>query len=194
MFAAEPPGDLTTVFSSSEWKFRGGSHNAAGKLYIIGWSTTVLTLDLDAVATAESKDFGPGRQLCDLAFRPSEPPPPEIPGTWVMPYDLSAFRVDQLDADGLVDYGGIVDAPFGGQLGFRFDSSNEVPTSSAFYYRLSYRRQGSNPGPTSTPRSSSTTSRTGRADASLPAGPARLARLAPWPSRDLQPGCRTATK
>ena len=147
VFQADPLAIVTDLYSSPDWRFRSLAHNAAGTLHIIGWPATLFTLDLAAGTLTESYDFGPDTQVCDIAFRPSASPPPEIPGTWVMPYGLSAFRVDQIKSTGLstglVDYANIVDAPFGGQLSFRFDSSNVVPVAPAFYYRLSYRPENS---------------------------------------------------
>ena len=146
LYAADPgSGSLTALYASPEPMPRGFARSAAGQLYITKASSagTIFKLDPGAGTAVQVYDLGGDAAICDLAFRASSPPQPVATGTWVMPYGLSAFRVDQIKPTGLVDYGGVVDAPFGGKLGFRFDSSNDVPGPATHYYRLSYRRQGS---------------------------------------------------
>jgi hypothetical protein len=76
------------------------------------------------------------------------PDPVEVPAgvsLWVMPFKVGNIRLDQIKSSGLVDYGGIVDAPFGGRLGFRLGHSSAIPINSAnkpFYYRWLYKKEG----------------------------------------------------
>jgi hypothetical protein len=56
------------------------------------------------------------------------PGSPSAPGGWVK-------------SNGLTNYGGFVDAPFGGRLGFRLGYSNDIPDGTK-YYRWSYRKAG----------------------------------------------------
>jgi hypothetical protein len=65
-----------------------------------------------------------------------------------MLFGVRGIRFNQIKPSGLIDYtdaaSGIVmkDAPFGGDLWFRFMYSNDIPTPDAYYYRFQYRRQG----------------------------------------------------
>lgn len=93
------------------------------------------------------------------------PDPVELPPgvtLWVMPHAVGGFRLDQIkpkwqknstwhviDVDptkrGLTDYNSIVDAPFGGWLGFRHGYSAVIPINipnKPFYYRWLYKKEG----------------------------------------------------
>jgi hypothetical protein len=96
--------------------------------------------------------------VTDPSAIPCAPPPPVNPpdglSTWVMPtavggsmiwgtYPVMPAPAGWVKADGLTDYGSIVNAPFGGYLGLRSGSSIDIPSSSLYYYRWSYRPAGS---------------------------------------------------
>jgi len=83
-------------------------------------------------------------------------PPPGI-STWIMPYQVGRTEIwgtppgtptplpsspGWVKPDGLTDYGGTTDAPFGGYLGFVMGHSNDIPNSGMKYYRWSYRKVG----------------------------------------------------
>jgi hypothetical protein len=53
--------------------------------------------------------------------------PPEAPAGWV-------------NSQGKTNYSGIVDAPFGGYLGFRLGYANDLPNNNIKYFRWSYRK------------------------------------------------------
>jgi len=105
-------------------------------------------------------------EVTDPAARTCVPPDPVDPppgvSLWVMPYMVGGIRLDQIkpkwqknwiwhamDADptkrGLTDYGGILDAPFGGWLGFRHGYSGAIPIAGPnkpFYYRWLHKKEG----------------------------------------------------
>ena len=71
--------------------------------------------------------------------------------TWVMPYAVGGTKIwgtppgapaapaGWVRSDGQTDYAGIVNAPFGGYLGFRHGYSSDIPNSIK-YFRWSYRK------------------------------------------------------
>ncbi len=83
---------------------------------------------------------------------PTEPPtgvdrwvmPMAIGGTWIRGTAASGPSQDGwVRPDGLVNYGGLVDAPFGATLGFRQQHALSIPNTGLggqFYYRWSVRR------------------------------------------------------
>lgn len=74
--------------------------------------------------------------------------------TWVMPFAVGGTKIwgspplaplapaGWVKTDGKTDYGGFVNAPFGGYLGFRHSYSNTIP-GVVKYYRWSYRKGSS---------------------------------------------------
>ena len=76
-----------------------------------------------------------------------EAPPPDVTGFWVMSWGVGGTRLDAIKPTGLTDYVDarsghlMLDAPFGGQLGFRVGAANAVPTADVYYYRLQYRHE-----------------------------------------------------
>lgn len=92
---------------------------------------------------------------CAIPCAPPDPvdPPPGIT-TWVMPYAVGGSPIwgtptpmtpvptGWVRSDGLTDYGGLVNAPFGGYLGFRHGYSEDIPSVAVKYYRWSYRKVG----------------------------------------------------
>ena len=80
--------------------------------------------------------------------------PPAGIGTWILPYAVGGTKIwgtpagnppapnGWLRNDGLTDYGGIVNAPFGSTLGMRHGFSYDIPKLGIKYYRWSYRKQG----------------------------------------------------
>ena len=84
--------------------------------------------------------------VTDPAARTCVPPDPVDPPPgvtlWVMPYGVGGIRLDQIkQPSGLTDYSGIVDAPFGGRLGFRHGYSSAIPTAGLYYYRWRYKKE-----------------------------------------------------
>ena len=86
---------------------------------------------------------------------PDDPvdPPPGV-DNWVMPYAVGGMPIRGTAAvgpsplgwvrpDGMVNYGGLTDAPFGSVLGFRQQHSLTIPNAGAYYYRWSFRRGSS---------------------------------------------------
>lgn len=86
---------------------------------------------------------------------PEDPvsPPPGVT-TWVMPYAVGNMKIfgtppgspvvpaGFIRPDGLVDYGSLVDAPFGSTLGLRHGKSSNIPKPGVQWYRWRYRRVG----------------------------------------------------
>ena len=98
--------------------------------------------------------------VTDPAAIPCAPPvtvnPPSGTGSWVLvtavggSYVWGTARSGTVPAGwvqptGLTAYGSIVNAPFGGYLGFRSGASIDIPNSGATYYRWSYRMLGTTP-------------------------------------------------
>lgn len=88
------------------------------------------------------------QRIWDVGFRETAPGL-NIPGTWVMPYAVRDIRFNQVNSDGLYkEYkdkasGKIMkNAPFGGGLWFRLDSSNDIPNKNVWYYSYRYRLKG----------------------------------------------------
>ncbi|MDD5451265.1 MAG: hypothetical protein PHT49_05165 [Desulfovibrionales bacterium] len=102
-------------------------------------------------------------EVTDPAARVCVPTDPvEVPAgvsLWVMPYAVGGISLDRIkpnwqknltwhvaDPDptkrGLTDYGSIVDAPFGGWLGFRHGYASSIPTPALYYYRWRYKKEG----------------------------------------------------
>jgi hypothetical protein len=71
----------------------------------------------------------------------TEQPGVDATGTWIMPYGVGGTPLFRIDSDGLTDYGGVVDAPFGGFLGFRLGRANVIPTNTLYYYRFQYKHE-----------------------------------------------------
>jgi hypothetical protein len=83
---------------------------------------------------------------------PDEPvDPPAGVDNWVMPFAVGGMPIRGTAAggaspdgwvrpDGLVNYSGLEDAPFGSVLGFRQQHSLTIPNAGAYYYRWSFRR------------------------------------------------------
>jgi hypothetical protein len=70
--------------------------------------------------------------------------PQGVTGLWVMPYGVGGQRMDEIMSSGLTNYGGIVDAPFGGRLGLRHGYSSAIPLvgpNKPFYYRWRYKKE-----------------------------------------------------
>ena len=82
--------------------------------------------------------------------------PPAGVSTWVMPYAVGNMLIwgtppgsptppapaGFIRTDGLVDYGGLVDAPFGYTLGLRHGKSANIPKPGVQWYRWRYRKLG----------------------------------------------------
>ena len=77
----------------------------------------------------------------------TEVPPVDATGVWIMPYGIGGTRLDRIDPNGLTNYTDwisgfdMVDAPFGGRLGFRLGSANVIPTADITYYRLQHKHE-----------------------------------------------------
>lgn len=82
---------------------------------------------------------------------------PELPEgvtTWIMPFAVGGTKIwgappglppapnGWVRTDGFTNYSGIVEAPFGGNLGFRHGYANSIPSAAIKYYRWSYRKVG----------------------------------------------------
>ena len=87
--------------------------------------------------------------VTDPAARVCVPPDPVDPPPgvtrWVMPYAVGGIKLFQIKTNGFTDYSGIVDAPFGSNLGFRHGYSSLFPINSPnqpFYYRWQYKKDG----------------------------------------------------
>jgi len=67
---------------------------------------------------------------------------------WVMPWAVGGTPLYGIKATGLTDYTdglsgrAMINAPFGGHLGFRHGYDSRLPTSQLFYYRWQYRPSG----------------------------------------------------
>lgn len=72
-------------------------------------------------------------------------PDVEVPdgvGMWIMPYGVGGTSLDRIKPNGLTDYAGMTNAPFGGRLGFRLGHDQRIPSARFRYYRWLYRPQG----------------------------------------------------
>nr|QNO56450.1 hypothetical protein OHJJKADD_00023 [Methanosarcinales archaeon ANME-1 ERB7] len=73
---------------------------------------------------------------------PPEMAPTEPPAGvdfYVMPYAVGGTPLYNIKDSGLTDYTDIVDAPFGGRLGFRHAYDSRIPTKEIMYYRWLYK-------------------------------------------------------
>jgi hypothetical protein len=80
---------------------------------------------------------------------------PEDVSIWIMPFSIRGTKIwgnpssgasapaGWVKQNGYTDYGGTIDAPFGGTLAFRMGHAASVPTSTIAYYRWSYRKGSS---------------------------------------------------
>ncbi len=96
--------------------------------------------------------------VTDPSAIPCAPEDPVVPPlgvvTWVMPTAVGGTYIwgappmappapaGRLKTNGLTDYGGFVDAPFGSFLGFRHGWSISIPSAAIKYYRWRYRKMG----------------------------------------------------
>ena len=75
----------------------------------------------------------------------TEQPGVDAEGAWIMPYAVGGTRIDRIKASGLLDYNtgslSIVDAPFGGRMGFRVGRANVIPTAGITHYRFQYKHE-----------------------------------------------------
>lgn len=137
---------VTKLLSSPGESIAGLTFGSDGHLYYANHKTRIYRVNL-ATLTKTVVYTDSAQQIWDVEFR-EKAPGSSIPGTWVMPHAVRAYRFDQLKSTGLIDYtdsgSGIPmnDAPFGGGLWFRLNSSNDIPTPAVHYYRYRCRRQG----------------------------------------------------
>ena len=68
-------------------------------------------------------------------------PPPGVT-SWIMPYSIGNMHLDRIKNNGLVDYSGVLNAPFGGYLRFRHGFSDNIPSNDLYYYRWLYQKEG----------------------------------------------------
>ena len=141
-------GVIHQVFHTPSQAITGFAFGPRDGLYVTDNHTLVQTLNLG------TGTFGPvwndthASHVSEVGFRPTGPAGPSTAGTWVMATGIRGVRTDQIKPTGLIDYKDgvsgrtMVDAPFGGGLWIRVDSSNDVPTPDVYYYRLRYRREG----------------------------------------------------
>ena len=75
----------------------------------------------------------------------TEQPGVNATGTWIMPYGVGGTPLYRIKPTGLTDYSdgsrAMIDAPFGGHLGFRLGRANLIPTTQLYYYRFQYRHE-----------------------------------------------------
>ncbi len=108
--------------------------------YPCGSSVTLTVTDPAAMACAPQDPVNPPPGADDWVLVTA------VGGTYVWGTEPPApAPVGWVRQDGLTDYGGVVDAPFGGYLGFRSGASISIPNPGATYYRWSYRRLGTTP-------------------------------------------------
>lgn len=141
-------GDVPDIYVSAE-QLQGGSwvpiHQPPVRChthwnYRCGDEITVLVTD-------------PRAQPC-IPDLPTEPPagvqrwvmPMAIGGSFIQGTAGGAAQNGWVRPDGLTNYGGLIDAPFGSTLGFRQQHSLDIPASGAgqpYHYQWSWRRAGS---------------------------------------------------
>ncbi|MBU0943542.1 MAG: hypothetical protein KJ804_02575 [Proteobacteria bacterium] len=73
-------------------------------------------------------------------------PPSGVP-VWIMPYAVGGIPLNKIkQPSGLTSYDTIIDAPFGNlpghRLGFQHGYSSTIPTSTLFFYRWQYKKDG----------------------------------------------------
>jgi len=98
--------------------------------------------------TGEVHSFAVGGQelVIDHLCAKSKPPV-VVQGTWIMPFGVGGTRLDGIKPTGFTDYTdglsgfAMINAPFGGHLGFRLGAANIIPTANLYYYRIQYRHE-----------------------------------------------------
>ena len=90
-----------------------------------------------------------GQELAVDTICYTEQPGVDATGVWIMPYGVGGTPLYRIKPTGLTDYNdgprSMIDAPFGGHLGFRLGRANVIPTADLYYYRFQYRHE-SDPG------------------------------------------------
>jgi hypothetical protein len=131
----------------------GGSHTYSYSYYIpakidpgIYWIGAVVDPG-NKVAEINEGNNTFGHLIEIIPPRPPEVTPPAGVGFWIMPYAVGNTVINTIKSTGLVDYrdgSGImmIDAPFGGTLGFRHGYTNTIPNPHVYYYRWQYRLDG----------------------------------------------------
>lgn len=66
--------------------------------------------------------------------------PPAGVYTWVEPHGIGDYTLYEITDEGRVNYGEIMNAPFGSTIGFRMGHSNNIPNGDVYYYRIQYRK------------------------------------------------------
>ncbi len=96
--------------------------------------------------TGEVNSFAVGGQelvVDEICY--TEQPGVDATGTWIMPYGVGGTPLYRIKPTGLTDYNegslAMIDAPFGGYLGFRLGRANLIPTAQLYYYRFQYRHE-----------------------------------------------------
>jgi hypothetical protein len=128
-----------------------------GALYYANWATKIYRLDLGTM-TKTTAYTGPTHQwMSDVRFMPGVaaiPPTGPLPAgvsAWVMPWGVGGIRVDAIKTGlnaGLIDYTdamshiAMINAPFGGHLGFSHGASTNppIPNQRITHYRWQYRK------------------------------------------------------
>ncbi len=139
---------VTPVYTTSTEAIAGFTFGPDSLVYYGDWSKRIYRLDLEGGIRTTVYDRATRQWLSDVGFRPSETgvTPPGGVDNWVLAYGVGGTTLERIDTFGLTDYteGSLVmnDAPFGGHLGFRSGSSSAIPTTSMYYYRWEYKRDG----------------------------------------------------
>lgn len=129
---------VAQVFTDSLGAIAGMAFGKDGLLYYADWGTRIYGLNVETLCRYVVYDDQRRTWLSDVAFREPETAPVAAKGTWVMPYGVGGTSLERIDALGLTDYGSVVDAPFGGYLGFRHGAASSIPTPDITYYRWLY--------------------------------------------------------
>lgn len=141
-------GSALTVFHSPTEPIAGFTFGPNGLLYYANNRTRIYRLDLATVSRDVFYEDPSQQHIWDVGFRELGPDIETPSGLWVMPYGIRDIRLDRIKPTGLIDYKDeaskidMIDAPFGGNLLFRLNAANAIPTLNVHYYRFRYRREG----------------------------------------------------
>jgi hypothetical protein len=138
-------GTVTKVYSDPN-AIGGMMFGTDGLLYYADCAKSIFALDLTTSSKSLVYQNAARTSLSDVRFKPSSSPVVAPPGatTWVLPWSVGDFRIDNIKPSGLIDYTDgasglyMTDAPFGGGLSLSHSCSWNVPSPAIKYYRWEY--------------------------------------------------------
>jgi len=140
-------GTVTKLYTDPE-AIAGMMFGTDGLLYYGNWAKKIYALDLTTLTKSTVYNNPARTWVSDVRFKPFSSPVVTPPGatTWVLPWSVGDFRIDNIKSSGLIDYAdgasglAMIDAPFGGGLSLSHSASWNVPSPAIWYYRWEYNR------------------------------------------------------